>query len=515
MGTVTTVYVCDNEEIKKRIVGIEKLKQKEGYNKVYINEASIMKPGVYLIMINEEEILSGIFVIKYAEVLRQLEKGKLKLVNACVPTQKGDALFEIFVSHFTGKNEIVRNELLYISSDKISLPKDENIKAYCEKMKLIWWAKETIEDTVNEILNNDFQYDMFLMPLYYEAERMRKDILAAKPKRQRRAFLRADKEDIEVSGIICDGDGKAIVALTDISDVKLTPYISEEKEYETAESILQDFISLAGDCRRYRLGDLKEALMKFYTEGLISYPITTQNFVNQRIADKMASGSELRYAAGISRTAFDYAPEAKRSQQAGGIMLLKNFSSFINKDELQGLEKSIIEAVIKRQSELAATKKIREEKIVFKIGEYFVPVSVKTDITASQKPKLCELDFKLAKIESEYEKMPSPCTIQRLITLLKVNAFPLEMIPDLIISFDESSFVNYYGGEYVIKRADREFLMNLPKILTDISFPIKVIDMAEEAAEGKISIHEFSENISEVTKRLEEELRKKEKQNEK
>lgn len=514
----TTVYVCDNEEIKKRLADINKLKQKDGYTEVYVNDVgrAVMKPTTYLIMIKEDEILSGLFVIKYADVIRQLETDVPRLINACTPTKKGDALFALFTKHFTDKCEIQRKELFCISSKDVPANDTSySIKAYAEEMKLIWWAKSEVEQKVNEILDNDFRYDMFLMPLFYEAEKMRENVLKGKARRKYRAFVRAENADIELSGIVCNADGKPVSDLSLGKQLKAAVYISEEKEYEPVSDELHDFFSLAAELES-RICDIKEALMKFYIEGLISFPITTERFVNSKAADKMASSSELSYAAGISKAAFDYTADGKKSQQAGGIMLLKNFSSVLKEEGvIQGIEKNIMEVLMKRQSELGVPKKVREEKIIFELDGVFVPVEMKTEITSAKQPKLSELNFSLTRIESEYENTAALCTIQRLITLMKINAFPLDLILDILLLFDKSSYVNYYGGEYVVKRSDRKILMSLPPLLTDISFPRKVLDMAAEVSSGKANAHEFSENISAITRRIEEELRKKEKQNEK
>lgn len=514
----TTVYVCDNEDIKKRLADTNKLKQKEGYSEVYINETgrATIKPTTYLIMLKEDEILSGLFVIKYADVIRQLETDVLRLINACTPTKKGDALFALFIKHFPDKCEIQRKELFCISSKDVPANDTSySIKAYTEEMKLIWWAKSEVEQKVNEILDNDFRYDMFLMPLFYEAEKMRENVLKGKARRKYRAFIRAENADIELSGIVCNADGKPVSDLSLGKQLKAAVYISEEKEYEPTSDELHDFFSLAAELGN-RICDIEEALMKFYIEGLISFPITTEKSVNSKAADKMASSSELSYAAGISKAAFDCTVDGKKSQQAGGIMLLKNFSSALKSEcVIQGIEKNIMEVLMKQQSKFGVPQKIRKEKIIFELGDFFLPVEVKTEITSAKQPKLSELNFSLARIESEYKNTAALCTIQRLITLMKINAFPLDLILDILLLFDKSSSVNYYDGEYVVKRSDRKILMSLPPLLTDISFPRKVFDMAAEVSSGKANAHEFSDNISAIIRRIEEELRRNEKQNEK
>lgn len=532
------ICVTDSKEIRQALTSSEKWKKVKDEERIYEREPMAKQySDTYLIELREEEVVDGSFTRSCGEFLERFrDKENLFIVNSFSPTERGNALFTLFMK-YSGLRGVVKNQRKRYIQEKDSIPMNANedeAENKAEALKLWIWAKRTINYEIGTILSKkydsiDVDYDMSLMPLYKEIEQKRKNTVSFEGG-MKRCVATLNFEEIETEAELCevDGNGRFINGFekSDISCHAVETVSQEIKNYTLTQPEPMDILSLITELKDapIRLGEIVEILMSLYAEGIISYPLSCEKKLNKCLVDKMATLSDLSCLDEgkgkwnpISRT-----PSSEAKDAAGGIVILKNSNLTEITGNMLENERLIWGKLLQRQvAMLSQPVKIREFNLQLKSGDMIFNTIIKAEISDDGRKtlhngkvfKFDELIKKEAYIsdfrEEELNK-PTLCTAANLITYLRIHAVANEYILEILRALDKSRYINFYAGVYLVRESDRDFINSLPAYLTDMTLLTYVLAEVQKVQKAKSNAHEFMEKIhlrlSEIIEKMERDL---------
>lgn len=437
-------------------------------------------------------------------------------VNAFTPTIEGKQRFlQLKKSCRLRKDRIREMELDYFRPMKNhafeELSEPENVQM------LALWAEERMNKAYTETFEKfgvPLRYDICLFPLFSSLENRRKE-LSGRMKNARYAVFEKD-------GVRYYAAESSIPVLTenDVFSERAIVTDVRERHQNIPPPAEYTILELLLDCEKQGISvsNTIDMLFELYLEGIISFPITHESCISDKLLKRRMPVMELffgEYLCAASEAEFrSYPAHLKRNYQGNGIVLLhvREFEDYLQYKVTNDKKRKILDLLIRRNLAVlqdSCREEIIEADIAWNNRQYTVisrnvlQPGWKTIIGGNEDNQVkFHIGEEVAPLGLHYYKegegLYSFSEIMQLVKLHCDNNSRLQL--KILNALSRSIYISRIGDDILLQPSERSTLELVPENLLSLSELTTLQDQLKKTTNGILSKEEFRKWVMERIK---------------